>query len=255
MEIYVLQLVVFLLLFARIASMIVVAPFVGDQAVPPQVKVALSIFLAFVLYPLAHAQAPSIDLRLAALALLAVKEIAAGVLIGFAAGIIFFGVRFGGDLIGFDLGFSLATAFDPQAGQNSTVMARFFSLCMMMVFLLVNGHHFVFEALQLSYAAIPIGTIALTGPAVAGMTQLTGTLFIVGMKLAAPVIVASFLVNLAMAVLARVSPQMNVFFVSLPLKVGVGLLVLMASGPMVVYVFKKLLSGFEENVVELVRML
>jgi flagellar biosynthetic protein FliR len=255
MEVYAVQLVMFLLLFARIASMVAVAPFVGDQAIPPQVKVALSLFLALVFSPLVSAQAGTVDLQLGALALLALKEVVAGLVIGFAAGLVFAAVRAAGELIGFELGFSLASAFDPEAGQNNTIVARFFGLSMIMVFLLVNGHHFLFEALQMSYAAIPIGKFALTGAVSGHMVRLSGIVFTVAIKLAAPVIVASFLVNVAMAVLARVSPQINVFFVSLPLKVGVGLLVLMASGPMVVFVFKKLLAGFEANLLDLVKAL
>jgi flagellar biosynthetic protein FliR len=255
MDVYVQQLVLFLLLFARVASLMVVAPFVGDQAVPVQVKVALSLFVAFVLYPMASAQTGALDLRLISLALSALQEIVVGLVIGFAIGIVFYGVRFGGELIGFDMGFSLATAFDPEAGQNNTIIARFFGMGLLMVFLLVNGHHFIFEALNLSYTAVPIGRLAITGQSAGQLIRLSGIMFTVGIKLAAPVIVASFLVNIAMGVLARVSPQMNVFFVSLPVKIGVGLMVLMAAAPTVVYLFKKLLAGFEENVLELVKVL
>jgi len=255
MEYTIRQLVVFLLVFGRIGSLVVTAPVFGHQSVPVQVKVALGLFLSFVYFPLAAAGAPEIDVRLVALVFLAVKEIAVGVLLGFAAGLIFTGVGIAGELIGFDLGFSMSTAFDPETGVNNPVVGQFLQLVLMLVFLLLNGHHFVLQALKLSYEAVPIGALSVRAAVADRLVALTGMIFAVGLKLAAPVIVSSFLVTVALAVLTRVAPQFNVFMVNFPLKIGVGLIVLLTSAPMMVYVFKKLLAGFENNVLELVRVL
>jgi flagellar biosynthesis protein FliR len=255
MEVYVTQLVLFLLLFARITSLIVVAPVVGHTAVPVQVKVGLGLFFSFVFYPLAARTAPEVDVRLLALVLMALKEVAVGLVIGFAAGVLFAGVQGAGELVGFELGFSIATIFDPENGQSNPLVGQFFYLAASLVFLMLNGHHFAIEALQLSYAAIPVNGLQISGMAADRMVALTGTVLLVAVKLASPVIVAGFLVNLAMAVLSRVAPQMNVFVLSFPVKIAVVLVVLMTAGPMMIYVFKKLLSGFEDNVLELVRAL
>lgn len=255
MDVYVTQLVLFLMLFARITSLIVVAPVVGHTAVPVQVKVALGLFFSFVFYPLAARTAPAVDVRLIPLAVMALKEVAVGLVIGFAAGIIFAGVRGAGELVGFELGFSIATIFDPENGQNNPIVGQFFYLATSLVFLALNGHHFVFQALQLSYEAVPVNGLQIGGMAAERLVTLTGTVLLVAVKLASPVIVAGFLVNLAMAVLTRVAPQMNVFVLSFPLKIAVVLVVLMTAGPMMIFVFKKLLAGFEDNVLELVRAL
>jgi len=255
MEIYATQLVLFLLLFARITSVIVVAPVVGHTAVPVQVKVALGLFFSFVLYPLAARTAPAVDVRLLALVVMALKEVVVGLVIGFATGIIFTGVQAAGELVGFELGFSIATVFDPENGQNSPVVGQFFYLAVSLVYLMLNGHHFALQALQLSYEAVPVNGLTISGVAAERMIALTGTVLLVALKLASPVIVAGFLVNLAMAVLTRVAPQMNVFVLSFPVKIAVVLVVLMTAGPMMIYVFKKLLAGFEANVLELVRAL
>jgi flagellar biosynthetic protein FliR len=196
-----------------------------------------------------------VDVRLLALVVMGLKEVVVGLVIGFATGIIFAGVRGAGELVGFELGFSIATVFDPENGQNNPIVGEFFYLATALVFLALNGHHYALQAIVLSYEAVPVNGLAITGVAADRIVALTGTVLLVSVKLASPVIVAGFLVNLAMAVLTRVAPQMNVFVLSFPVKIAVVLVVLMTSGPMMIYVFKKLLAGFEDNVLELVRAL
>jgi flagellar biosynthesis protein FliR len=254
MEFYAVQLVLFLMIFLRCVTLIALAPVLGHVSVPAQVKAALGMFMGFVLYPVIAARHPQVDLHLFALTMMAVQEVMTGLLIGFAMGLIFAGVRAAGELIGFDLGLSIATAFDPETGSNNIVGA-FLYLVALLVFILVNGHHFVLQALVLSYDSIPIGGFALSGPVADQLLGMTGIIFIVGLKCAAPIIVASFLMNVALAILSRVAPQVNVFMVSFPIKIGVGLMVLMAAAPFIVYAFKNLLTGFEEDIVQLIRVM
>jgi flagellar biosynthetic protein FliR len=254
MEVYVLQFVLFMLLFLRAASMIVLAPVLGHAAVPVQTKVGLGVFMALVLYPVMMGRGIHVDLALGSLAVLAMQEAVTGLAIGFASGLIFAGAQAAGELIGFDLGLSLATAFDPETGTNN-VIGNFLYLAMVLVFLLLNGPQFILQALVLSYDAVPLGGLVLTAATVDQFLHMTGLIFIVGMKCAAPIVVASFLLNLALAVLARVAPQVNVFIISFPIKIAVGVMVLMAAAPILVYAFKQLLLHFEEELVLLVRTL
>jgi len=254
MELYVSQLVLSLLLFLRCTAIISLAPVLGHVSVPVQVKAALGVFMALVLYAPVAAQHPVVDLRLAGLAVLAVQEVLTGLVIGFAMGLIFAGVRAAGELIGFDLGLSIATMFDPETGVNN-VIGEFLYLVMALVFMLLNGHHFVFHAMVLSYQTIPVSGLSLQGAAMEQLVTMSGLLFLVALKCAAPVVVASFLVNVALAILSRVAPQVNVFLMSFPLKIGIGLIVLMTAAPFLLQAFKHLLAGFEEDVVQLIRVL
>ena len=255
MEVYVTQFVLFLMLLARISSLIIIAPVFGHQSIPAVVKIALALFLSFVLYPLAVQKAPSMDLQLLSLVFVALKEVVVGLLLGFATGLIFEGVRVAGELMGFDLGFSMATVFDPETSQNNPILSEFLVMVMTLVFLLINGHHFVLQGLQVSYEVVPVGGFSMSAVLSQKLIALTGGIFIVGIQLAAPVMVTSFLVNIAMGILARVAPQINVFIVSLPVKIFVGFVVLMTVGPVMIYVFKKMLTGFESNVLELIRVM
>lgn len=254
MEYTVLQFVLFLMVFLRCSALIALAPVLGHVSVPVQVKVALSGFMAFVLYPLIAESGPVVDLQLAALAVLAVQEVLTGLAIGFAAGLIFAGVRAAGELIGFDLGLSLANAFDPESGPNNIVGA-FLYLMLLMVFLLINGHHFLLQALVLSYDVVPVSGLVISGPVAESLVGLSGMVFLVAVKCAAPIIVASFLINVALALLSRVAPQIHVFIVSFPVKIGLGLLVLMATGPFLIYAFKTLLAGFEEDLLQFIKVM
>jgi len=254
MEVYALQLVLSLLLFLRCTAIIALAPVFGHVSVPVQVKAGFGVFMAMVLYPVVAAQRPVVDLALAGLVLLAVQEVLTGLLIGFSMGLVFSGARAAGELIGFDLGLSIATAFDPETGVNN-VVGGFLYLVMVLVFMLVNGHHHVLQAMLLSYEAVPISGFTVNGAMAQQLVALSGVVFIIALKCAAPVIVASFLINVALAILSRVAPQVQVFIISFPIKIGVGLIVLMTAAPFLVYAFKTLLAGFEEDMVQLLRVM
>jgi len=255
MEVYVAQFIVFLLLFARTTSLIVTAPIFSNQAIPAQLKIGLSIFLAFVLFPLQSSMAAHVDLRLFGIVVLVLQEVIVGMTIGFAASLIFVGVRYAGELISFDMGFTIASTFDPETNASLPIVGEVLYLFTAMLFILLNGHHFILQALQLSYQTVPIGKMSF-GPIVAEkFITISGMMFLVAVKFAAPAIVALFLTNVALAVLTRLIPQMNIFGVAFPLKIGVGMIVLSTSIPMLAYVFKKLLVLFENNLIDLVKAL
>lgn len=121
-----------------------------------------------------------------------------------------------------------------------------------MIFLLVNGHHFILQALWASVRAVPITTFAITDSTVELLIKQTLSVFLIGVKMAAPILVALFLVNLALALLARVAPQTNIFIMSFQLKVVVGLLVLMASVPLFVFISKLGLEQMETEVMKMI---
>jgi len=255
MEVYVSQFIVFIMMVARVASMIVAAPILGHQAIPGQVKIALAIFLAYVMFPMQASMTSKVDIKLIGMLVMLLQEICVGLIIGFAIGLLFAGVQFAGELIGFDMGFSIASVYDPDSGSTIPVVAEALYTFMALMFLSLNGHHFMLQALQLSYKAVPIGGLTISTAAVDKMVSMSGMIFIIAVKFAAPVLVSMFLTNVAIGIITRVVPQMNIFGVAFPIKIGVGIIVLMTSAPIMVLVFKKLLLVFETNLLELVRAL
>lgn len=255
MEVYVSQFIIFILIFARVASLIVVAPIFGHQAIPTQVKVALAAFLAFVLFPLQSSMALKVDIKLIGIIVLVLQEICVGLLIGFAIGLLFDGIRYAGELIGFDMGFSMASVYDPETNAPVPVIGEMLYTFMALLFLSLNGHHFILQAVQLSYKAAPIGGFSMSMFLSERLVGLSGLMFVIAIKFAAPVMVALFLTNIALGIMTRVVPQMNIFGVAFPIKIGVGMIVMMTSIPIMIFVFKRLLVLFETNILELVKAL
>ena len=255
MEIYVTQFLLFLVVFARITSLVVVAPILGHKSIPVQVKAGLGTLLSFILYPMISRHSAQVDLQLLPFFILVIQEVLVGVLLGFALGILFAGIQYAGELISFSIGLSVATMFSSDDNEQTPIIGEFMSLFAILVFLLLNGHHFVLEALRFTYATVPVGTFAFSQPLAEHVISFGSMMFIVAVKIAAPVMVAEFLTNVGLSIMARVMPQMNVFVVSFPLSIGVGLIVLFSSAPFMFFIFKKRLLGFEDNILELVKVL
>jgi flagellar biosynthetic protein FliR len=251
MELTLSHFMLFLLLMARILSMVVVAPIIGHQAVPVAFKVATGLFLSMVLFPLASADAVRPDLSLVEFFVIVLREAFVGLLLGFAAGIVFAGVRYAGELIAFDLGFSFANVVDPETGAHTPVVGEMLYFFAALIFLLIDGHHALLQALQFSYTVAPIGSGMPTGDSIQTLVQLVGTTFVIAVKIAAPVLATLFLTNIALAILSRIMPQMNLFAVSFPLKIGVGLLVLIVSAPVFFQLLVGILRTFDTSVMEL----
>jgi len=253
MEIYAQQFVTFLLIFLRVTSVFVTAPVFSHQTIPVQVKVALGLFLSFVLFSFNANALKVADQTLAGLFILSLKEIFAGASIGFAIGIIFDGVRYAGELLGFDMGFSTATMFDPETSASFPVISELLYLFLLMIFISMNGLHFIFESLHASYAIIPMGEWNISQATITSIAAITGQIFVMAVKIAAPVIVSMFLANVSLGILNKAMPQMNIFGVMFPLKIGIGIIVLSATIPVIAFVFKKLLTVFESSVIELIK--
>lgn len=244
---------IFLMVLIRTLALFGTAPLFSNRAIPSTVKVWAGAFVAFALFPLIAAQSGHISLDIGSLVVHAVQEFIIGASIGFTLGVLFSGVIYSGDLIGVDIGFSISSLIDPQNGVSAPVIGQMQYILAVFIFLILNGHFFLLQALKASYEIVPIAGLAISGKVVEVIVKITGMIFITAIKIGAPVLISLFLTDVLMGIIARMVPQINVFFVGLPLKIGVGLMMLAASVPFFVYVFSKLLDVFEFDVVELMR--
>jgi flagellar biosynthetic protein FliR len=255
MDFYAEKFVVFLLVFIRTLSMFATAPLYGHQSVPVQLRIWTAGIFAFAIFPLIAASTPSISLDLGSLIILALQEIVIGFAIGFSLGIIFHGVVYAGELFGIVMGFSISNVIDPQNGFDVPVIGQIEYIIAIFIFLILNGHLFLIQALKMSYDAVPVSGLRFSGGVVDTFVRMSGMVFLTAIKIGAPVIVSLFLTDVLMGVISRMVPQINVFFVGMPLKAGVGLFTLMASLPFFVFVFEKLLDVFESDVVQMIRQM
>ncbi len=255
MSFYAEKFVIFLLVFIRTLSMFATAPLYGNNGIPAQVKVWGGAAVAFLLFPMVAVNAGSIPLDLGSLIALGVQEAIVGSAIGFTMGIIFYGIDYAGEILGIEMGISISSLIDQESGVNVATIGQMEGVIAIFIFLILNGHLFLLQALKMSYTAVPIAGLKLTGSAVDLFIRLTGMVFVTAIKIGAPVIVSLFLANVVLGVMARMVPQVNVFFVGMPLTIGVGLVVIIASLPFFVLVFSRLIGTFEDQTVQLLRFM
>lgn len=243
-----------LLVFIRVGGIFILAPFFKNMAIPAQVKIMLAIIISAFMTQTYWQSQPTIDFHLWNLVLLILKEILIGLMIGFAANIVFDATRMAGGLIDFEMGFQAASVFDPSSS-SPTLVGELKELIVLMLFLILNGHHQLIETLFASIRAVPLTTFNFSESTYMLLIKLVTTVFILAIKIAAPVLIALFSANLALALLARIAPQTNIFIISFQVKIAVGLLMLFVSIPLLVYVIKWALGNMQEQTLQLIMTL
>lgn len=214
------------LLLVRPGALIAAAPPFGGLYTPATVKVGLSVVLAVVLAPMVQVPA---ELGSAALALVVARELVIGVALAMAIRVLLAGAELAGQLAGFQLGFAYAATVDPQTGARNNIVASIYANLALVVFVGLNAHHVLLRGLAASYAAIPVGLGGVDGQMAAVVAQMLGAVFVIGMQLAAPVVIVLLIVELAIGLLTRSVPSLNVMVIGFPLRLLAGLLALGAA--------------------------
>ena len=249
------QLVLLFLVFGRIAAIIALLPIFGHNNVPVLAKIGLAIFLSLIVYPAVKSTTVQVPDSVFPLLFLFVKEVVIGLAIGFTAVLIFAGVELGGTLVGMQMGFGIVRVIDPQTQQQTSIIGQVQQLLALLVFLIIDGHHFLIRALVYRFEVVPLFRSRLASNLVMKLIEMGGDMFLVAVKIGSPVIVSLLLTSVAMGILARTVPQMNIFIVSFPLKIGVGMLALAMSLPIFLLVFRKIFAQFQTDFLALIRLM
>ncbi len=209
---------VFLLVFARVLSFLVVMPLFSYRTIPMPFKVGFSFFLAFIMFYTVDASPIAFD---AMYLFLIIKEVLVGLLIGLFAFIIVSVLQVAGGFVDFQMGFAIANVMDPQTGAQSPLTGQYFYIIALLFLLSVNGHHLIIDGIFNSYNFIPIETfIPFGNQSIANLIIDTfNYMFIIAFQMAIPIVGTLFLVDIALGIIARTVPQLNVFVVGLPLKI------------------------------------
>jgi flagellar biosynthesis protein FliR len=226
------QIEVFLLILIRCLTFFSLGPLLADKKIPNQIKVLLALASTFALYPTVSTQNWVVEKSLLGFGLLIGREVMLGAALGIAASLVFVGVRMAGNLLGIQMGFSIVNVFDPNTASEVSLIGQIQELLAVFLFLLVDGHHFLLRALSFSLERVPPGG-GLSASVLAGaLLPMAGTMFVTTLQVGAPVLGALFLTDAALGFVARAVPQMNVFIVGIPVKIGVGILLLIATAPL-----------------------
>ncbi len=242
------QIETFLLILLRVSGILIVAPIFGHNAVPRQIKIAFSLFLSLILVPMVNTVGINFPGEIIPLGLFLVKEIVAGFLIGFVFLLIFIGIQMGGSFVGLQMGFGMVNMIDPQSQEQIPVIGELMFLLAMLFFLAIDGHHIIIGSIFQSFKVIPPGSITFSPSAAEKIIRMTAMAFVIALKIAAPLMVTLFLTDIALGIIARTIPQMNVFIVGFPLKIGVGFLMLVFSLPLFGLILEKLIMSLDLDV-------
>ncbi len=210
----------------RIGGFVASAPLLSQGVIPPLVKVALTIGLAFLLAPLAQAPA-DLSIFSGAGVLIAVKEMLIGVSIGMVVQVAFEAMGLAGQTISQTMGLGFATLVDPQHGTSTTVVGQLFTLFALLSYLTVGGHLMLLGALASSFEALPIGSTAIGSGFLDAVAVWGGHVFETGMVIALPAVIALLIVNMALGVVTRAAPQLNLFGIGFPITLLAGFVILM----------------------------
>lgn len=217
-------LALFLFPFVRILAWLSFDPLLGNRSAPVRVRVALAFVLTVAIAPILPPVAP-VALVSGDGLLMLLQQVAIGAALGFTLRILFAAVELAGQFMGLQMGLSIATLYDPVNGAQTPVIAQFLVLSTTLIVFAFNGHHLVITALAESFREIPVSA-SLSGDGFGAVVRWAGALFATGLHIALPVTAALLATNLAIGMMTRASPQLNIFAVGFPLTLGAGFIVL-----------------------------
>lgn len=243
---------VVLFIFLRIIGMMVAAPVLGHQSIPMVARIFIAFVLAYITFMTIDKSKISFDVTLATIFVNSAKEIITGLIMGFALNFVFYGISYAGHMIGYEMGLMHAEVLNPMNEVNNNVVGEAIFYVSMMLFILINGHHHLISAVVSSFKIIPIAKYTITESLVDLIVKYAFVVFTIAFKIAAPIMVSFFLIHIAEGIIARVIPHIQIFYISQPLKIGLGLAFLSILAPLYIYVIKVFLNDYEYQLSEMI---
>ncbi|REL38668.1 flagellar biosynthetic protein FliR [Rhodohalobacter sp. SW132] len=244
------------LIFVRVSSLMLTAPYFSSAAFPAQVKIFFALITSVLLYPVVPAQNVLIDTDSGALFLLTaiIIEILVGAALGLVGQIIFAGLELAGRLISLKIALGFASMVDTMTQQQSTIVSNLFNMLAVLVFLSIDGEKIYLNALVHSFELVPLqqAEIQLAGPF---MLELATYLFVIGVQITAPFLIVLFLIDLSLAIFARIMPQANIMFIALPIKIGTGFILLYLVAPYLPVAFEMMFTRMFDFLEEFVGLM
>ncbi|MFD2870577.1 flagellar biosynthesis protein FliR [Kurthia sp. 3B1D] len=221
MEILVAKIPLIILILVRLSAFLATVPFFSYRTIPNQVKIGLAVLFSVIIALPMDAEMIEVDGNYA---LLIIKEALVGLTLGLLAYIVMSAVQIAGGFIDFQIGFAIANVIDPQTGTQSPLTGQFFNVIALLLLLSANGHHLLLDAIYYSYEFVPV---AQTWPKLATentvmfVIQMFAGMFIIAFQLAIPIVATVFLTDLALGIVAKTVPQLNIFVIGFPVKIFV----------------------------------
>ena len=213
----------FFLIFARVSIFFSLFPFFSSQVIPNLSKLGLALLVALALYPVVDLKDSAVPASPVAMVRLTLGEFTVGLVLGILLQVFFEGVKMMGEVVGFQTGFSITNILDPQNGVQVSVLSNMAYLMCVVLFLILNGHHILLNSIRESFEIIRVGSVGLSEKGFEDVIGKCGEMFIIAVKIGAPVMACLLLVNMAFGIITKMIPQMNVMIVAFPAQIIAGL--------------------------------
>ena len=236
----------YMLVLLRVSIMIFMFPIFSSNVFPATLKIGFALVLSLLFYSVVQVDLTRFPLDVLSTGLLVMTEAMIGLTLGLCLRIFFGSVQLAGQVIGFQMGFAMINVVDPQSGANVSIMDQLGYWVCVVVFLLLNGHHIIISALVDSFELVPVGVFMMQKVLLAKILDLAGGLFLIAIKIGAPVIVTLAFVSVGFGLVSKFSPQMNVMIVAFPLKIVAGLFLFGLTLEIIVIVTREYVVGFKK---------
>jgi|APSaa5957512535_1039671.scaffolds.fasta_scaffold18245_1 flagellar biosynthesis protein FliR len=241
----------FTIILFRTASVLFFSPVYNQTNLPLMIKVGLAIVITLAIFPTINSAQLTLPESMPNFILLIFKEIAIGFLIGYSATLAFGAFVMAGGLISNDMGLAMAEMVDPLFGDRVSPIAQIFQITAFMLFLTLNGHHWLINALVLSYQAVPVTGFIESGATISKIIQMFSGLFVAALKISAPIMIILALIVVVSGFLARSAPQMNIFMIIFPTKILIGFVLLAVTFPFITRAMEYLLLLLRKDMLSL----
>lgn len=244
----------FMLVLSRFAGLLL-APIYSTRNLPAMWKAALALFLAFLGWQAGLPGSYQVPAGVGAYVLVIFSEVLVGFSIALTAQFFFAAIQLAGQVLDTQMGFGITNVIDPLSGTQAPLLGNFKYIIAILVFLQVDGHHYLLKAFFDSYDAVPIGQAAVTAGLMEYLFHYFGNIFVIGMKLAIPILGTVLITDIILGVMSRVVPQMNIFMVGMPAKILVGFGVMLVIMPLYIYLLNALIAGMIQEIYQIIDVL
>jgi len=250
------QLEIFFFILARIGGIFIQAPVLSSRSIPSTAKVALSFWIAGLLWYVTPVT-PNLPNTPIGFIFILIAEVAFGFVIGFICNILFLAVQSAGEIIDLQMGLSVASALDPVFGAVISIIGRLSFYIALIIFLIMDGHHMIFAAFHQSFTVFPAGSVVnfASSGLFSQLMQLGTAMWLTAIKLAAPMVLLIFLSDFTFGIVSRVAPQVNVFMLGFQVKPMLGLFGILMTLPFMIRYIGKLIGSIGEQLVLLFSVL
>ncbi|MGB9715100.1 MAG: flagellar biosynthetic protein FliR [Thermodesulfovibrionales bacterium] len=238
----------FLLILLRTGIVISLLPFFGSKNFPAQFKIGFAVAIAFILTPIIEVKVIPTEIPI-----LVMREVIFGIALGLIARSIFVGIEMAGHFASNAIGLSISSIFDPEIGQSAE-LAKLYGVITMLIFLSLDVHHDIIYVLVRSYEWLPSGHLNNIKSLVGDIVSVTARMFIIAIKISAPVIVAMLISHLLLGFLYKAAPQMNIFFVGFPVYIFIGFIVILISIPVCIHIIGGYIQGIKDELIRIINI-